>query len=75
MSNALYIKTATKKPLTSGLNAFMSRKRCGYLRMYLAINFFAFCGYVANFFGGTTHAKDAAYNHSKVYDVCSFHSG
>lgn len=73
MSNALYIKTATKKPLTSGLNAFMSRKS-GYHRMHRAINILHFLD-MLRIFGGTTHAKDAAYNHFKVYDVCSFHSG
>ena len=75
MSNALYIKTASKKPPKSGLNAFMSRKS-DYLRMYLAINFcilrICIC---RKGFCGITHSKVAAYDHFKVYDVCSFHSG
>lgn len=74
MSNALYIKTATKKPLTSGLNAFMSRKS-GNHPMRRAKKYLAFCGYVATLFGGIGYSKVATYNHFKVYDVCSFHSG
>lgn len=74
MSNALYIKTATKKPLTSGLNAFMSRKSGGYC-LLRAKNALRFADMSQLFWGGIGYAKVATYNHFKVYDVCSFHSG
>lgn len=74
MSNALYIKTATKKPLTSGLNVFVSRKSGGYC-LLRAKNALRFADMSQHFFCGIARAKDAAYNHFKVYDVCSFHSG
>lgn len=74
MSNALYIKTATKKPLESGLNAFMSRKS-GNHRMHRAKNVLRFADMLQLFWGGIGYAKVATYNHFKVYDVCSFHSG
>ena len=74
MSIALYIKTATKKPLTSGLNAFMSRKSGGYC-LLRAKNALRFADMSQLFWGGIGYAKVATYNHFKVYDVCSFHSG
>ena len=56
MSNALYIKTATKKPLESGLNAFMSRKS-GNHRMHRAKNVLRFADMLQLFWGGIGYAK------------------
>ena len=56
MSNALYIKTASKKPPKSGLNAFMSRKSGGY-PMHRAKTFLHFADMSQSFFAASPTQK------------------
>lgn len=56
MSNALYIKTATKKPPKSGLNVFVSRKSGGYC-LLRAKNALRFADMLQLFWGGIGYAK------------------